>query len=940
MSCQVKGYIFLVIFLLLNSSLTLAQDPLSEEWDLIYNEMTHSFLTDDGKVQDQLNRAYTFLKKAKKAERTILQARVLEALGDFYINKANFINQDSAIYYKNQALIYYSELGETSYRIDALQDLGISLKDFSRYSEGEKYLFEALALSEEENDKNNISQSYRILCDFCRHKKEYNEAVYYGELAIKIAKENKLSSNSQFGPLLCLITAYRKNGQPEIAIQKASELIDAIEEKNHPKGNLNYIVNQRIESYVSVGNTEAAIKDMEIILIKNGISRAHFSDAPYPLYFYLKKEYKKAIPIYKRSIESELKYDDFESLQNNFPRLIDCYEKIGDFENAYQSQKEYVEFLKKLSSRELASTKNELRIKYETEKNESTILNQELRISQQSQLVKYSLGIASLLMLLFAGLIYLYRNNKRKNKQLEFLAVQLKELDQFKSQLYTNITHEFRTPLTVIMGMIDNIKGHTQEKKLIQRNSKNLLRLVSQLLDLSKLESGSLTLHLVEGNIVNYIQYLTESFYSMAQDKNVRLTFYSEEKEIRVYYDEHKIQHVIYNMLSNAIKFTEDGGKVVLHLKKLAISDASKSNIQIIIKDTGIGIPAEVIPRLFDRFYQADNSSTRSYEGTGIGLAFVNELVKFMDGEIQVESEVGLGTTFKIALPLKEGSVDEIITNKNKIIESNSVGSAIPIKTNTSTPPLNETKDKPIVLIVEDNLDVLHYIQTLLQDSYQIFTAKNGDFGIKKAIEHIPDIIISDVMMPVKDGYELCETLKQDQKTSHIPIILLTAKATTEDRVEGLKFGADAYLTKPFKKEELLVRLDQLVALRKKLQNRYAQTPEASFQEPASEIEDAFLQKIRSFVEANLNNPAFSVPDLETALLMSKTQVYRKIKALTDRSPSSFIRYIRLQKAKQMLLNTKQGISEIAYDVGFNDPNYFSRCFHEEFGKSPSAFRI
>ena len=529
--------------------------------------------------------------------------------------------------------------------------------------------------------------------------------------------------------------------------------------------------------------------------------------------------------------------------------------------------------------------------------------------------------------------------NKILQQQEQAETQRLKELDELKSNLYTNITHEFRTPLTVIMGVNDNISGHEAERKLIRRNSKNLLQLINQLLDLSKVESANLELHKIKGDIINYIHYLTESFQSLAAEKGIQLVFYSEVDSQIMDYDEIKIQHIIYNLLSNALKFTGEKGKVILHLQKIIV--ANQPHLKIKIMDTGIGIPTDLIPHIFDRFYQVDNTLTRRGEGTGIGLALVKELVQLMEGSIEVQSKEGKGTEFIINLPIIDELAETSFVPRNKIAMDEILVATTDKKNVDSLPIFNPETDstKPILLVVEDNKDVTSYIQSILQNDYTILTAENGQLRIDTAIEILPDIIISDVMMPLKNGYEVCETLKEDERTSHIPIILLTAKAGQTAKMEGLKYGADAYLTKPFDKEELMLRLEKLVLLRKKLHARFAIPLVITSPTPAEQRETDFIKKIEAIIIDQLDNAAFSVPQLAESCQMSQTQAYRKIKAITNKTPSQFIRFIRLKKGKTLLENSNLTISEIAYEIGFTDPNYFSRTFQQEFGVSPRDFR-
>jgi signal transduction histidine kinase/DNA-binding response OmpR family regulator len=565
--------------------------------------------------------------------------------------------------------------------------------------------------------------------------------------------------------------------------------------------------------------------------------------------------------------------------------------------------------------------------------------------------------------------------NVKLQQEVALQTKELRQLDGFKTRLYTNITHEFRTPLTVIMGMVDNIRGFATERELIKRNSKNLLRLINQMLDLSKLDSGTLKTHAIQGDIIPYLQYLTESFYSMAKDKNIRLVFYPETEAVVMDFDDTQIQHIVYNLLSNALKFTDEGGKVILHA--VQIEQVGQPFLTLHVQDTGVGIPAEEMPFIFDRFYQADSSNTHKSGGTGIGLALTKELIEWMHGTIKVESTVGKGTSFTLLLPIKrECSLEnEVIHPENRLkiaeIPENTEG--------TSDALISENEDeKPMLLIIEDNADVVFYMQSILQTSYDIRVAKNGKVGVEMAFELIPDIIISDVMMPEKDGYEVCHILKTDERTSHIPIILLTAKSTLDDKITGLKVGADAYLMKPFNKEELLVRLEKLLELRRVLQEKNAAfslktglktsarfetspTLDASTVNTSTEstpsvfllndkrmpnlekttptLDDIFLQKILKVIEDNLDDTELGIVQLGRAVFLGHTQLFRKMKAITGVSPTLYIRKIRLQKAVVLLRTTDKTIAEIAYDTGFSDPNYFSRVFSDEFKVSPSSLR-
>lgn len=580
-----------------------------------------------------------------------------------------------------------------------------------------------------------------------------------------------------------------------------------------------------------------------------------------------------------------------------------------------------------------------------------------LKIGTSIEIIAFSLGLAYRRLLMEkerqATKFELIKSTLiREQEQKE--AERLKELDGLKNRLYTNITHEFRTPLTVIMGINDQIKENEVEKALINRNSENLLQLINQMLDLAKMEEGKLALDLVQKDIIGYLQYLVESFLSAAESKDIKLTFYTETPQLLMNYDESKIRHIVQNLLSNAVKFTPQYGKVVFHTKLVELDQAAV--LQLKVKDTGIGIAATDQPYIFDRFYQSDNTSTRKAGGTGIGLALTKELVQLMKGTITINSELEKGSEFIIQLPCKSTPLlnkaypindTELLVTPNPLINTYSLLEKETMATlgtinNPSERGIEfEKTERPILLIIEDNEDVLTYIKYCLRDEYQIHDAKNGTAGIEKALEIIPDIIISDVMMPEKDGFEVTQTLKQDKKTSHIPIILLTAKATKQNKLKGLTYGADAYLMKPFDKEELLIRLEKLIELRNNLRQYYANKDflEKEKHEKTPNSESVFLNEIHDFITQNLVKNDLTVPQIAQVMSMSQVQVYRKLKALTDKTPTQYIRAIRMEKAMNLLKTTNLNISEIAYDLGFSDPNYFSRTFQQVYGQTPSSIR-
>lgn len=549
-------------------------------------------------------------------------------------------------------------------------------------------------------------------------------------------------------------------------------------------------------------------------------------------------------------------------------------------------------------------------------------------------------GWSKLLYILLGLALLFYAYQFQLNRQLaEAEARRLTELDTVKTQLYTNITHEFRTPLTVISGMAEQVLDDPQKwfregLEMIKRNSSHLLQLVNQLLDLSKLESGSLKVNLVQGDMVSYLKYLVESFQSFASSKEIQLSVMSKVADLPMDFDPSKTQSICSNLLSNAIKFTPNGGVIQVEIDETQ-GQKDQPYCQIRISDSGPGIPENVLPNIFDRFYQVDNSATRQAEGTGIGLALTKELVEILQGEIEVESKARVGTTFIVKLP---------ISREAQAADAQSFMMPIPEVGPLSAASLSDTPaptvDQPSVLLIEDNADVLQYLSGCLAGKYQLRVALNGEEGIAKAIENIPDIIISDVMMPKKDGFEVLQTLKNDERTSHIPIVMLTAKADIQSKLVGLEYGADAYLAKPFHKTELLVRLRKLIELRKVLQLRYQNlTPDSTTINKTIMKEDAFLLKVRRSVESNISDENFGIAELCDDLAISRTQLHRKLTAVTGKSTSYVVRSIRLKKAKILLQSTDLNVSEVGYEVGYANSSHFAQDFRKEFGEAPSKFK-
>ncbi len=523
------------------------------------------------------------------------------------------------------------------------------------------------------------------------------------------------------------------------------------------------------------------------------------------------------------------------------------------------------------------------------------------------------------------------------------------KLEETKSRFFVNLSHEFRTPLTLLLGPIrdalDGAVGESFHRQLasMHRNGERLHQLINQLLDLAKLESGGLHLQARESNLVAFVRALTLSFASRSEREQKKLQFETHKETLNVFFDRDKLEKIVFNLLSNAFKFTSAGDVIRI------LIDQTKTEATIIISDTGEGIPAKELPHIFNRFHQADSSLTRKFEGSGIGLALSKELVELHHGQIQAESEPGAGSTFTVFLPLGRSHLrpQDLITEEADDVEINAITDSVdtftpqPKASNGAEPVNDKPKASPAyatILIVEDNADVRAYLKSHL-GNYNIEEAVNGVQGLQKAQAIQPDLIISDVMMPEMDGLALCQTLKQNKDTQNIPVVLLTAKAAEENKIDGLSAGADDYLYKPFSAKELLARTENLIYRRKQLRKQYSQEIVLKPSDIVVSSENTvFIEKITAIVDANLGESQFNAERLAEEAGLSRRQLQRRIKQLLQKTPTEFIRDMRLERAAFLLKHQTGNVSEIMYQVGYRDLRHFSRLFKQKYGSPPSLF--
>lgn len=541
-----------------------------------------------------------------------------------------------------------------------------------------------------------------------------------------------------------------------------------------------------------------------------------------------------------------------------------------------------------------------------------------------------------------------------KNEELKRLNEEVLELTHSRLVFFTNISHELRTPLTLIADPVEmlledtGVKGKSRELlKMVQRNALALQQLVSNILDFRKIQNGKMELKLYRFDIVKTLTMWVGDFQLTAERKQIRLHLDVDDLKgsHEMIADQEKISRIVFNLLSNALKYTPAGGEIFVSLKD------EGANLRLDVRDTGKGISQDEADKIFERFFQAKGAAS----GTGIGLALVKSFVELHHGEARVESEPGKGSDFIVVIPRKQEGDSQVIHNDVDIVDNSANASASDSKNVVDESVLqyiddgdrsrgkvqqlvSENTNRPTVLVIDDNTDIRQYERTLLQDEYVVLEAADGKEGLAVALKEVPDLVICDVMMPVMDGLEFTKQLKTNTATSHIPVIMLTAKNLEEHRAEGYEHGADSYITKPFHSKVLLARIENLLRQRQLLKNLYQGTKEAEKEISEAHLEDRdkqFLKQLQAIIQKNLSDSEFGVEDMGQQIGLSRVQLYRKVKAMTGSSVVDLLRKARLAKARRLLETRSMSVSEVAYEVGFSAPSYFTKCFKEEYGMLP-----
>ncbi len=820
-----------------------------------------------------------------------------------------------------------------------------------------KHAMDVIQIVENEKlDKGLLAETYRILGVTYSDQLEFSKAQFY----LKKSLETCIAKNN-WGMML---RVYVGAGAIQLAKNKPDSALNLFTkslaiEKEHPNEYYLPIIYTNIGSVYSgkhLNNPKIEISYYEKALALSEKVENRYAESRVLSqlgYTYLQnRNFKKSEEYLSESQKIARSIGLKTVVKDNYLLLMELKLAQGNMQQSLFYQKAYYDLKDSLSNEKITREIVELETSYDNEKKQKEI---QLLLEQKraDQILQLSLVVGIILLALFSVIVYLLQN-QRNLKAKQLLAFQktvtdkLKEADALKSRFFTNISHEFRAPLSLIIAPIEEKLASPSKSgvdyetsKIVLRNAQRLLNLVNQILDLSKLEARKMELQAKVDDLSSFLQLLTESFEPLAIQKKVKFSSDIRLSSREFLFDSDKMEKIITNLLMNSFKFTPPDGTI-----SLQVTDRDfETGIKLVIKDTGIGIPEEDQQHLFSAFYQVREGIDGDH-GTGLGLSLVKELVKLHQGNIHLESTFHKGTIITVTIPLQKpktislASIQTIppVSNQNEVIspeEASELLEAMPLS-HEESPEAKQT-----ILIVEDNPDLQNYLASILSKQYVVAIAKDGVKGLESAYEQIPDLILSDIMMPRMNGIDLLEKIKQNERTSHIPVILLTAKADLESRLTGLKIGADDYLAKPFVVEELFIRIANLLNLRKKLALKYmtslsgqASTKVAS--EPT--LDEKFLQKAKAVVERNISDSLFSVESLADEMHLSRAQLFRKLKAISGLSPNEFISDIRLLRAAEMIKGKVDTLTQISYSVGFNEQSYFAKRFKKKFGMTPSEY--
>lgn len=930
-------------------------------------------------VPQALKNAEMALQLAQQLNFNFGIAQALNALGSYYYSSNQ--NQEAFQHYQ-KAVAYYQKADRKIGLAIGYGNLAMVSEDIGMYAKAMEYYLKSNKLAEAVSDEELIGKNLSHMGILMLNQKNYEQALHYLFQALSV--QETLPVNKGY-TLNTTGVVYQEMKQYDKALAYLHRSLSIFDSLNHTRGQVNCYNNLGIVHFF-LQQYDTAITFFRHALEKsepNGYTQSFIVATLGIGDIYLQTgKARLAIGLYEKALHLATSHQMVLNEVEAYEGLSKAYDQLGDYQQAYRYQSELLSRKDSVFNSENTRKVAQLEAGYELEKKQAEIQllekDKEQQLFMRNTIAAGLFGVVLIAVLVISQLRLKINKNRllvekseeiaSKNRQLENQSQQLtisnnqlarqseqlaaqteklKKLDEAKSRFFANISHEFRTPLTLILNnLLDRISHvkqqhigvHASELPQLQvmyRNAQRLLRLINQLLDLSKLESGNMNLTMEEGDLSELINVVYASFSSLATFRGIRFDLSLPPSPLMCRFDADKVEKILYNLLSNAFKFTPNEGEIIL---TVTVENGPENKIlQIVVKDNGEGIAPEQMERVFDRFYQGDQYAADE-QGTGIGLALTKELVELHGGKIWADNNPGKGARFTVQMPFIP-TVANNLTRRFSIESIETPEDHPGALTSSSEMHAVQQNERPTILLVEDNKDLRNYIRMQLAEKYYVLESENGLQGLIKAGETIPDLIISDWMMPELSGIELCERLKSDERTSHIPIILLTALATEDGKLKGLETGADDYLAKPFDNRELAIRVHNLIESRRKLRERFSRE---LYLEPANisvtSTDEKFLQKVLKIIEEHMSDCEFNTEEFSSEIGMSRMQLHRKLKALTGQGPGDFLRVMRLKRAAYLLEQQAGNVSEVAYQVGFNHLSHFTKSFREQFGMNPSDF--
>ncbi len=871
------------------------------------------------------------------------QVLVCEALGKYYREQSSFVD---AIQLHERGLLAAEQLRDTLAMAQALNNIGTNYRRLGMLADASDHHFKALALIEQSPMKNAVAKKTRVVSlngigNIYLSLRNLDEAESTFRTAL--AGEKELGSDlgqainyANIGAIFedraqydSATVYYRQSldhnrlARSGLGISLCYNHLGRIEEK---KGDLDGALDHYKAAYDIMDGDDDRWHWLESCL---SMARVYMDQ----------KQFDKAETYLLRAKATATEINSLEHLSEVYRIAYKWYEEKGDCRRALDS------FIRSQALRDSVASKENIaylqnqRVNYEKEKSMREINVVKKNFEDEQRLKRIILAVSVLILTIVAfALIFLWYALRMRLQAYRVL----RQMERVRMTFFTNITHEFRTPLTVILGLVEQMQqkqmagGEEQSRYLdaIQRQGNSLLELVNQLLDMSKLMAKADRKHWYRGNIIAYIRMMLESYRDYAASSRISILFQPEQSELEIDFVPEYFEKILRNLLSNALKFTEADGTIVVRTRVV------KKRFELVVADNGRGISEEDLPHIFDTFYQGANSEGK--KGTGLGLPFVKQMVESMEGEITAANQRPHGMIFTLTIPMERPEEQPIpwtyaeAQKQAAYVEPTSFAEE-PMPDGEATDP----DAFPSVLIVEDSPDISLYISSLLKEKYTLFFAANGKDGFEKAKQCMPDLIITDLMMPGMDGYALCDEIRREEVTNHIPIIIVTAKSEPEDRIRSVKKGADAYLMKPFHAEELLANIERLLEQRRMLRKKYGaalrEGTEASIKLTIGERN--FMNKLTRMVHAHIEEKTLNADFLADHLCMSRTQLDRKVRAIAGYTTTGFILQLRMEKAKRLLASTEQAVGDIAMTCGFEDTSYFTRVFKQANKMTPSQYR-